>query len=57
MYGINGQRIKLLLGRQYKSKGKYNRDLIFAELIHLLPKEYVVKINETSGYLYITKVT
>lgn len=56
MYGINGQRIRLLLGRQYRSKGNYNRGLIFAELSHLLPKDYVVKINESTGYLYITKI-
>jgi hypothetical protein len=55
MYGVNEKRIRLLIGRQYRSKGSYNKGLIMAELYQLLPIDFVVKINETTGYLYITR--
>lgn len=56
MYGKNNVRIRLLLGRQYSSKGTYNKDFLMHEIKLLLPTEYIVKLNEMSGYLYITKI-
>ena len=49
-------RIKVLLGRQYSSKGVFNKGLIMAELKHILPKDFDVKINPQTGYIYITRI-
>jgi len=49
-------RIKVLLGRQYSGKGIFNKGLIMAELKQILPKDFDVKINPNTGYLYITRV-
>ncbi len=56
MYGQNNTRIRLLLGRQYRSKGNYDIYFLMYEIKLLLPREYIVKLNEMTGYLYITKV-
>lgn len=57
MYGKNNTRIRLLLGRQYRSKGKYNIYFLMYEIKMLLPEEYTIEINDMTGYLYVTKVT
>ena len=56
MYGRNNARIRLLLGRQYRSKGNYDIYFLMYEIKLLLPQEYIVKLNEITGYLYITKI-
>ena len=57
MYGKNNTRIRLLLGRQYRSKGKYNIYFLMYEIKMLLPEEYTIEMNDMTGYLYVTKVT
>jgi hypothetical protein len=47
--------IKTLLGRQYSSKGTYNKELLKSELENIIPDGYIVKINELTGFLFITK--
>lgn len=56
------EQIKRILGRQYSSKvgRKRDRDELKKEIEELiksnfLTNDYVVKVNELTGYIYITK--
>lgn len=55
MYGYNNRQIRLLLGRQYRSKGNCNKKELMDSIKPLLTNEYIILLNEMSGYLYITK--
>lgn len=51
------EQIKRILGRQYSSKvgRKRDRDELKKEIEELITSDYVVKVNELTGYIYITK--
>lgn len=47
--------IRKLIDKQYSSKANKNKDEIMEELKKVLTPEYEVKLNNMTGFLYITK--
>jgi hypothetical protein len=47
--------IKRILGRQYNSKGTKNKEQLKKEIETLLPNGFIVLINPSNGYLYVTR--
>ena len=54
----SGTEVRRILGRQYSSKSKYPKDRneLKRQIEELLPNGYIVRFNELTGYIYITKI-